>query len=70
MATNKTLEASNLWQIERARFEERHPDQRVLLNRIEEQLHSNIMAAVILLYDLSFAVREVERKSIETGGEA
>ncbi|EOV9681244.1 hypothetical protein QLY72_21965 [Cronobacter malonaticus] len=70
MATNKTLEAANLWQIERARFEERHPDQRVLLNRIDEQLHSNIMAAAILLNDLSFAVREVERKAKETGGEA
>ncbi|EOD3511821.1 hypothetical protein ACN1UY_002384 [Cronobacter sakazakii] len=70
MSTNKTLEAANLWQIERARFEERHPDQRVLLNRIEEQLHSNIMAAVILLGDLSFTVREVERKAKEKGGEA
>ncbi|WP_105663325.1 hypothetical protein [Cronobacter dublinensis] len=69
MATNKTLEAANLWQIELARFEERHPDQHILLNRIEEQLHSNIMAAVILLNDLSFAVREVERKTKETGGE-
>ena len=67
MATNKTLEAANYWQIERARFEEKHPDQRIMLNRIEEQLHSNIMAAVILLNDLSFTVREVERKAKETG---
>lgn len=69
MAANKTLEAANYWQIERARFEEKHPDQRVMLNRIEEQLHSNIMAAVILLNDLSFTIREVERKAKETGGE-
>ncbi|CZV23604.1 TPA: hypothetical protein I3769_003843 [Enterobacter cloacae] len=63
MATNKTLEAANFWQIERAKFEEMHPDQRIMLNRIEEQLHSNIMAAVILLNDFSFSIREVERKA-------
>ena len=63
MANNKTLEASNIWQIERAKFEEAHPDQRVMLNRIEEQLHSNIMGAVILLNDFSFCIREVERKA-------
>lgn len=63
MATNKTLEAANIWQIERAKFEEKHPDQRIMLNRIEEQLHSNIMAAVILLNDFSFSIREVERKA-------
>ncbi|WP_320738755.1 hypothetical protein [Enterobacter roggenkampii] len=63
MATNKTLEAANFWQIERAKFEEQHPDQRIMLNRIEEQLHSNIMAAVILLNDFSFSIREVERKA-------
>ncbi|WP_313411772.1 hypothetical protein [Atlantibacter hermannii] len=63
MATNKTLESANVWQIERAKFEEKHPDQRIMLNRIEEQLHSNIMAAVILLNDLSFSIREVERKA-------
>lgn len=63
MATNKTLEAANIWQIERAKFEEKHPDQHIMLNRIEEQLHSNIMAAVILLNDFSFSIREVERKA-------
>ena len=63
MATNKTLEAANLWQIERAKFEAMHPDQRVMLNRIEDQLYSNIMAAVILLNDFSFSIREVERKA-------
>jgi hypothetical protein len=63
MATNKTLEAANFWQIERAKFEEKHPDQHIMLNRIEEQLHSNIWAAVILLNDFSFAIREVERKA-------
>ncbi|NDO81490.1 hypothetical protein CJP72_12140 [Citrobacter sp. NCU1] len=63
MATNKTLEAANFWQIERAKFEEKHPDQRVMLNRIEEQLHNNIMAAVIILNDFSYAIREVERKA-------
>ncbi|WP_213758430.1 hypothetical protein [Citrobacter freundii] len=63
MATNKTLEEANFWQIERAKFEEKHPDQRIMLNRIEEQLHSNIMAAVILLNDFSFSIREVERKA-------
>ena len=63
MATNKTLEAANFWQIERAKFEEKHPDQIIMLNRIEEQLHSNIIAAVILLNDFSFAIREVERKA-------
>ncbi|MEB0846970.1 hypothetical protein VC904_22565 [Citrobacter freundii] len=63
MATNKTLEAANFWQIERAKFEEKHPDQRIMLNRIEEQIHSNIMAAVILLNDFSFSIREVERKA-------
>ena len=63
MATNKTLEAANFWQIERAKFEEKHPDQRIMLNRIDEQLHSNIMAAVILLNDFSFSIREVERKA-------
>nr|DAU95749.1 MAG TPA: hypothetical protein [Caudoviricetes sp.] len=66
MATNKTLEAANCWQIERARFEEKHPDQRIMLNRIEDQLHSNIMAAVILLNDFSFSIREVERKAETT----
>ncbi|WP_312330057.1 hypothetical protein [Atlantibacter hermannii] len=65
MGINKTLEAANLWQIERAKFEDRHPDQRIMLNRIEEQLHSNIMAAVILLNDFSFSIREVERKAKE-----
>lgn len=63
MPTNKTLEAANFWQIERAKFEEMHPDQRIMLNRIEKQLHSNIMAAVILLNDFSFSIREVERKA-------
>ncbi|WP_275211810.1 hypothetical protein [Citrobacter freundii] len=63
MATNKTLEAANFWQIERAKFEEKHPDQRIMLNRIDEQLHSNIMAAVILLNDFSFSIREVECKA-------
>ncbi|HFG3235973.1 TPA: hypothetical protein ACGGJS_003489 [Escherichia coli] len=63
MATNKTLEAANLWQIERARFEAEHPDLRIMLNRVEEQLHCNIMASVIMLNDLSYTVREVKRKA-------
>ena len=63
MATNKTLEAANFWQIERAKFEEKHPDQRIMLNRIEDQLQSNIFAAITMLNDFSFAIREVERKA-------
>ncbi|EHC2195466.1 hypothetical protein JTV59_000233 [Salmonella enterica subsp. enterica serovar Minnesota] len=63
MATNKTLEAANFWQIERAKFEEKHPDQRIMLNRIEDQLQNNIFAAIMMLNDFSFAIREVERKS-------
>lgn len=62
MATNKTLEAANFWQIERAKFEEKHPDQRIMLNRIEDQLQNNIFAAITMLNDFSFAIREVERK--------
>jgi hypothetical protein len=63
MATNKTLEAANFWQIERAKFEEKHPDQRIMLNRIEEQLQGNIFSAITMLNDFSFAIREVERKA-------
>ncbi|EAA8257579.1 hypothetical protein UX924_000759 [Salmonella enterica] len=63
MATNKTLEAANIWQIERAKFEEKHPDQRIMLNRIENQLQNNIFAAITMLNDFSFAIREVERKA-------
>ena len=63
MATNKTLEAADLWQIERARLEAEHPDLRIMLNRVEEQLHCNIMASVIMLNDLSYTVREVKRKA-------
>ncbi|HCJ7769760.1 TPA: hypothetical protein NV457_004190 [Citrobacter freundii] len=63
MANNKTLEAANFWQIERAKFEEKHPDQRIMLNRIEDQLQNNIFAAITLLNDFSFAIREVERKA-------
>lgn len=63
MATNKTLEAANLWQIERAKFEKEHPDLSVLLHRVEEQLHSNILASVIMLNDISYTIREAERKA-------
>ncbi|WP_333602870.1 hypothetical protein [Atlantibacter hermannii] len=65
MGSNKSLEAANLWQIERAKFEERHPDQRLILNRIDDQLQNNIWAAVTMLSDFSFAIREVERKAKE-----
>jgi len=65
MAENKTLVASNTWQIERAKFEERHPEQRILLRRIEESLNNNINHAILLLNDASFAIREVERKANE-----
>lgn len=63
MATNKTLEAANIWQIELAKFEEKHPDQRIMLNLIEDQLQNNIFAAITMLNDFSFAIREVERKA-------
>lgn len=65
MGSNKSLESANLWQIERAKFEERHPDQRLILNRIDDQLQNNIWAAVTMLSDFSFAIREVERKAKE-----
>ncbi|ARW95310.1 TPA: hypothetical protein N1S75_003695 [Salmonella enterica subsp. enterica serovar Typhi] len=63
MATNKTLEAANLWQIERAKFEREHPDLIVVLHRVEEQLHSNILASVIMLNDIAYTIREAERKA-------
>lgn len=65
MATNKTLEAANLWQIERAKFEKEHPDLSVMLYRVEEQLHSNILASVIMLNDIAYTIREAERKAEE-----
>lgn len=65
MATNKTLEAANLWQIERAKFEKEHPDLSVMLYRVEEQLHSNILASVRMLNDIAYTIREAERKAEE-----
>lgn len=72
MRDNPTLEAANWWQMERAKFLEKHPDQRVMFNKIEGQLKENIFAAITLLNDFSFAIREVERKASETAkqGEA
>ncbi len=65
MATNKTLGAANLWQIERAKFEREHPDLGVVLHRVEEQLHNNILASVIMLNDIAYTIREAERKAEE-----
>lgn len=72
MRENPTLEAANWWQMERAKFLELHPEQRVMFNKIEDQLRQNIYAAIMLLNDFSFAIREVERKANEPapkGGE-
>lgn len=66
MRENPTLEAANWWQMERAKFLELHPDQRVMFNKIEDQLQKNIYAAITLLNDFSFAIREVERKANES----
>lgn len=65
MSENRTLEAANMWQIQRALFLEKHPDQRVFFNRIEDHLQQSIWSAITMMNDFSFAIREVERKAKE-----